>query len=81
MNEYTFKAKKLEDGEWTQGSLFSGLNNSFIMQNIRMNPDDESEFKVTGNRVDKDTICRYAGNDLWEHDVILNDKRSKIFSG
>ena len=73
MNEYTYKAKKLDDGEWTQGSLFAGINNSFILQSIRVNPEDENKFSVTGSRIDKDTICRYADNGLWENDIIVNE--------
>lgn len=71
MNEYTYKAKKLEDGEWTTGSLFAGLNNHFIIQRGVFTPDDEEEMKAIGSRVDKDTICRYAGNGFWEHDIVL----------
>lgn len=66
MNEYTYKAKKLEDGEWTQGSLFAGVNNHLIIQNINM-----KDGTFIGNVVDKDTICRRSANGLWEHDVIM----------
>ena len=70
MQGYKYKAKRLEDGEWTQGSLFAGHNHCAILQGIRFNPEDEHEMTVTGSRVDRDTICRYAGNDMWEHDII-----------
>ena len=70
MQEYKYKAKRIEDGEWTQGSLFAGHNHCAILQGIRFNPENEYEMTVTGSRVDRDTICRYAGNDIWENDVI-----------
>lgn len=70
MQEYKYKAKRLDNGEWTQGSLFAGHNHCAIVQWIRFNPDNEHEMTVTGSRVDRDTICRYAGNDIWENDVI-----------
>lgn len=70
MQEYKYKAKRLDNGEWTQGSLFAGHNHCAILQGIRFNPEDEHEMTVTGSRVDRDTICRYAGNDIWENDVI-----------
>ena len=70
MQKYKYKAKRLDNGEWTQGSLFAGYNHCAILQGIRFNPEDEHEMTVTGSRVDRDTICRYAGNDIWENDVI-----------
>lgn len=70
MQEYKYKAKRLDNGEWTQGSLFAGHNHCAILQGIRFNPENEQEMTVTGSRVDRDTICRYAGNDIWENDVI-----------
>ena len=69
MNEYTFKAKKTEDGEWTQGSLFSGVNNHLIIQSVNM-----KEKTFVGSIVDKNTICRRSANGLWEHDVVLLGK-------
>ena len=65
MNEYTYKAKKLEDGEWTTGSLFAGLSKYLILHSI-----NTKDMIVTGSEVDKATICRYAGNGFWEHDII-----------
>lgn len=69
MNEYTFKAKKLEDGEWTQGSLFSGLNNHLIIKSVNM-----KDKTFVGSKVDKNTICMRSENGLWEHDVVLFGK-------
>lgn len=66
MNEYTYKAKKLEDGEWTAGSLFAGVNNHLIIQTINI-----KENTFTGNLVDKDTICRMCPNGLYENDVFV----------
>jgi hypothetical protein len=66
MNEYTYKAKKLEDGEWTQGSLFSGINRSLILKGINL-----KSMEVNGSEVDRDTICRKATLELWENDIIL----------
>ena len=66
MNEYTYKAKKTEDGEWTTGSLFSGINRSLILKGINI-----KDMVVNGSEVDRSTICKYAGNDLWENDIIL----------
>lgn len=71
MYEYKYKAKRVVDGEWTQGSLFAGLNNHFIIQRGVFTPDDEEEMKAIGSRVDKDTICRYAGMGFWERDIVL----------
>ena len=74
MQGYKYKAKKLEGREWTQGSLFAGHNHCAILQGIRFNPENEQEMTVTGSRVDRETICRYAGNDMWENDIIQYEK-------
>ena len=66
MNKYTYKAKKLENGEWTTGSLFSGINKSLIIKGINI-----KDMTVSGAEVDKNTICRYAVADLWENDIII----------
>jgi hypothetical protein len=66
MNEYTYKAKKLEDGEWTAGSLFAGVNNHLIIQSINL-----KENTFIGSLVDKDTICRLCPNGLYENDVFV----------
>jgi hypothetical protein len=66
MNEYTYKAKKLEDGEWTSGSLFHGINRCLILKGINI-----KDMVVNGAEVDRDTLCRYAKGDLWENDIIL----------
>ena len=69
MNEYTYKAKKLDNGEWTTGSLFAGLSKHLILNSI-----NTKDMIVTGSEVDKATICRYAGNGFWEHDIIRFEK-------
>lgn len=65
--EILFKAKRISDGEWIEGSLLqntTATSKSFIVS-------------TTGcEEVDSDTICQYIGlvdnngNKIWENDIV-----------
>lgn len=69
MRDILFKAKRIYDGKWVEGSVYriSEKHNPFIMLKDSFGESYE---------VDEDTICQYTGladkngNRIWENDVV-----------
>lgn len=77
MNDrYLFKAKRIDNGEWVQGSLFERNLSTYIALSVLINPIISSETNTIVVEVNKNTICQCTGlNDkngklIWENDIV-----------
>lgn len=76
MREILFRGKRTDNGEWIEGMLFNGKEDTFIIPHGNEYSYDEQEglsFDVYGCKVDPETVGQYTG---------LTDKNGKkIFEG
>lgn len=73
MRDILFKAKRIDNGEWVEGSYLNCKGATTCKHYIRTFDD---EWGVEWVEVDETTICQYTGlndnhgNKIWENDVV-----------
>ena len=84
LDRYSFKAKRIDNGEWVQGSLFERNLSTYIALSVLINPIISSETNTIVVEVNKYTICQCTGcHDkngklIWENDIIQHRDSDKI---
>lgn len=71
-----FKAKRLDNGEWVEGSLTYSQGTAFIH---RKESDEDDRCYLTPYEVIPETVCQFTGmmdedcNEIWEGDIVRDN--------
>lgn len=74
----TFKAKRLDNGEWVKGDLIHSTSYVGISY-----PSNEFSDVPVVHRVDPETVCQFTGlkdcegNEVWNHDLLQSPCREE----
>lgn len=77
-----FKAKRLDNGEWVEGSLTHFQGTAFI--HCKENDEDDRCY-LTPYEVIPETVCQFTGlkdcegNEVWEHDLLQSEITKAIY--
>ena len=81
MREILFKAKRIDNGEWIEGSLINldiDSGHCYIVPPYKKASTLPINFLITGRMklVDSETLCQFTGlcgkngNKIWENDIV-----------
>lgn len=79
LKDIKFKAKRLDNGEWIEGSLVKGYINSKEQTYIIPIFNKAGDIKTI--EVNPSTICQFTGlrdkegNEVWENDILIDDEK------
>lgn len=71
-----FKAKRLDNGEWVEGSLTYSQGIAYIH---RKESDEDDRCYLTPYKVIPETVCQFTGmmdedcNEIWEGDIVRDN--------
>ena len=84
MREILFRAKRIDDGEWIEGFLFSTNEHIYIAYQNQFDDDLFLSPKEIFIEVDPETICQYTGltdkngRKIFDGDIIMHETAGKI---